>query len=246
MTDSDVTVRIDNVSKSFLIPHEKRTTLKEHFTGLFKKMSYEKFAALEGVSFEIRKGEFLGIIGENGSGKSTLLKLLTGIYSPDLGEVETFGKVSPFLELGVGFNPDLTGRENVYLNGIVLGLTKKQIDERFDEIVEFSELQKFIDMKVKNYSSGMFMRLAFSVAIQVDADIIVLDEVLAVGDEHFQRKCLKIFDKLKKEGKTIILVSHIMEHIEPLSDRVILLEHGKMIMDGETDKVVHHYLSNVT
>lgn len=234
-------ISVQNVSKSFLIPHERRTTLKEHFVGLLRKTSYEKFDALHDVSFDVKKGEFLGIIGHNGSGKSTLLKILASIYTPTKGSVCVAGRLSPFLELGVGFNPELTGRENVYLNGTVLGLSKKQIDQRYNEIVAFSELDRFMDLKVKNYSSGMFVRLAFSVAIQVNADILLLDEVLAVGDAAFQEKCFSIFHKLKKEKKTIVFVSHALGIIEKFCDRVVLLNEGRVVSVGEPKKTIYDY-----
>ena len=179
---------VKNLSKRFVIPHEKISTLKGAFISFFKKKDYEVFDALKDVSFEVKKGEFFGIIGRNGSGKSTLLKILAGIYVPNKGSVKIHGRISPFLELGIGFNPELSGRDNIYLNGTVLGLTKKQIDEKFNDIVAFSELERFIDQKLKNYSSGMSVRLAFSVAIHANRDILLMDEVLAVGDSNFQSK----------------------------------------------------------
>ncbi|KKP37823.1 MAG: polysaccharide ABC transporter ATP-binding protein, ABC-2 type transport system ATP-binding protein [Candidatus Peregrinibacteria bacterium GW2011_GWF2_33_10] len=236
-----LTIEVKNVSKSFFIPHERRTTLKEHFVGIFNKPKYEKFEALINISFDVKQGEFLGIIGSNGSGKSTLLKILASIYNQDSGHVKVHGKLSPFLELGVGFNPELTGKENVYLNGTVLGLKTTQIDRRYKEIVEFSELENFMDMKVKNYSSGMFVRLAFSVAIQVDANILLMDEVLAVGDINFQEKCFTIFKKLKREGRTIILVSHSMANIEKFCDRVLLLNKGNLVGTGSPENMIYEY-----
>ncbi len=232
---------VKNLYKTFELPHEKRDTLKEHFTGLFKKTTYETFDALHDLSFTIDKGDFIGVIGANGSGKSTLLKLLAGIYYPTKGSIKTHGEISPFLELGVGFNRELSGKENVYLNATVLGLTKEQIDARYPDIVAFSELEKFMDMKVKNYSSGMFVRLAFSVAIQVDADILLMDEVLAVGDAQFKQKCFRIFKQLKQEGKTIILVSHNMADIEKFSDKVIYLDKGNPKVIGSPDRVIQAY-----
>ncbi|NCU28272.1 MAG: ATP-binding cassette domain-containing protein [Candidatus Moranbacteria bacterium] len=235
---------VKNVSKRFVIPHEKVSTLKGAFVNYFKKKkSNEIFDALKDVSFEVKKGEFFGIIGRNGSGKSTLLKILAGIYVPNKGSVKIHGRISPFLELGIGFNPELSGRDNIYLNGTVLGLTKKQIDEKFNDIVAFSELERFIDQKLKNYSSGMSVRLAFSVAIHANRDILLMDEVLAVGDTNFQQKCLDYFCKLKEQGKTIILVSHSQKSIEDYCDRIIMLENGEIIKKGAPSEVFALYNS---
>lgn len=235
-------ITVKKVSKRFKIPHEKKTTLKEHFINVFKKTTYESFDAVKDVSFDIHKGEFVGIIGANGSGKSTLLKMIAGIYHPSQGKIKVEGKISPFLELGVGFDPELSGKENVYLNASVLGLTKKQIDERYQSIVDFAELERFMDMKVKNYSSGMFVRLAFSVAIQVDADVLLMDEVLAVGDAHFQEKCFNVFRKFKEQGKTIVLVTHDTGSIRRFCDRCIYLKKGELIADGKPEKVIDTYI----
>lgn len=231
-----------NVSKRFDIPHEKKTTLKEHFVHAFDRTRYESFNAVQDVSFSIKNGEFVGIIGANGSGKSTLLKIIAGIYTPTSGKIVVDGRISPFLELGVGFDPELSGKENVYLNASVLGLTKKQIDERYNDIVAFAELERFMDMKVKNYSSGMFVRLAFSVAIQVDADILLMDEVLAVGDAHFQEKCFNVFRKFKEEGKTIVLVTHDSGSIRRFCDRCIYLKKGALKGDGSPEEVIDSYI----
>jgi len=234
-------IEVHNVSKRFVIPHEKESTLKGAFVHLFCKKNYEIFDALKDISFEIKKGEFFGIIGRNGSGKSTLLKVLAGIYTPDSGSVKIDGRISPFLELGIGFNPELSGRDNIYLNGTVLGLTKKQIDEKFDSIVAFSELERFIDQKLKNYSSGMSVRLAFSVAIHANRDILLMDEVLAVGDMNFQQKCLNKFEEYKAQGKTVILVSHDVGKIEQYCDEAMLINNGKIIKLGEPKDVVEEY-----
>ena len=199
---------------------------------------YELFNALDNVSFDVKKGEFFGIIGRNGSGKSTLLKILAGIYQPDKGKVKINGMISPFLELGIGFNPELSGRDNVYLNATVLGLTQKQIDEKFDSIVAFSELERFIDQKLKNYSSGMQVRLAFSVSIHANRDILLMDEVLAVGDPSFQEKCLAEFSKYKEMGKTVILVTHDLRIVEAYCDRLLLLQNGVVQMIGGTAEVL--------
>jgi len=234
-------IEVKNLSKSFKIPHEKISTVRGAFVNAFKKRTFEEFKALNNISFEVEKGEFFGIIGQNGSGKSTLLKILAGIYSQDRGETKVNGLISPFLELGIGFNPELSGRDNIYLNGTVLGLTKKQVDERFDDIVRFSELRRFIDQKVKNYSSGMQVRLAFSVAIHADRDILLMDEVLAVGDARFQQKCLDIFRKFKKEGKTIVFVSHDLDSVKNFCDRVMLINKGRMIIIAGPERAIYEY-----
>jgi|SRR3989339_344448 len=235
-------VSLHNVSKKFYIPHEKRTTLKEHFIHIFNKTKYESFHALNNISFNVKKGEFLGIIGANGSGKSTLLKIIAGIYNPSEGKVTVNGKISPFLELGVGFDPELSGTENVYLNGAVLGLSKKQIDKKYQAIVEFAEMERFMDMKVKNYSSGMFVRLAFSVAIQADADILIMDEVFAVGDASFQQKCFEVLRRLKELNKTIIFVSHDINTMRSFCNRILYLKNGQMHMIGDPNEAIDQYL----
>lgn len=235
-------ITVKNLSKKFKIPHQKRSTLKEHFTGLFQRTSYDSFAALSNVNFEVKEGEFLGIIGKNGSGKSTLLKILAGIYKPNKGRVSVKGSISPFLELGVGFNGELTARDNVYLNGTILGLSKKEIDGKYDEIVNFAELEGFMDMKIKNFSSGMHVRLAFSIAIQADADVFLCDEVLAVGDMEFQQKCFDVFYRLKNMGKTIVFVSHDIQAVRRFCTRTILMEHGKLIDYGKTEEVIEKYI----
>ena len=242
--NKDIVIRVENLSKTFRIPHEKTTTLKGAFLGLLRKKSYTKFKALENINFEVRRGEFLGIIGRNGSGKSTLLKILAGIYVPESGRVEINGKLSPFLELGVGFNPELTGRENLFLGGSILGLSKGQIDEKFDNIVKFSELREFIDMKLKNYSSGMQVRLAFSLAINAHAEILLMDEVLAVGDTNFQSKCIEEFNKYKDQGKTVILVSHDIGTIQKYCDRAILLKSGNIVKIGKAGEIANEYIKN--
>jgi len=241
--DKQIALSIKNVSKTFRIPHEKVSSLRGAFTQAFRgKTTYEEFKALDDVSFEVKKGEFFGIIGRNGSGKSTLLKVLAGIYQPDKGKVHVNGLISPFLELGIGFNPELSGRDNVYLNATVLGLTKKQIDQKFDDIVRFSELERFIDQKLKNYSSGMQVRLAFSVSIHANRDILLMDEVLAVGDSNFQSKCLSEFVKYKEMGKTVILVTHDIATVQKYCDRTLLLRNGKVIVIGKSDDVGNEYI----
>jgi len=235
-------VVLDGISKSFRIPHEHRNTVKEHFLHPLKKVDYEENVVLQNVSFTVDEGEFFGVLGPNGTGKSTLLKIIAGIYQPDAGTVRIKGLLSPFLELGVGFNGELTARDNIRINGTLLGLTKRQLDARFDAIVEFSELERFVDQKLKNFSSGMQVRLAYSIAIQVDFDILLLDEVLAVGDQAFQEKCVATFDRLRAEGKTILLVSHDMNAITTSCDRAALVYGGSIAAIGNPQDVVETYL----
>ena len=240
--DKDIAIKVDNVSKTFRIPHEKVDSIRGAAVSLFKSRGYEEFKALGDVSFEVKKGEFFGIIGRNGSGKSTLLKILAGIYQADRGKVNINGMISPFLELGIGFNPELSGRDNVYLNATVLGMTKKQIDAKFDSIVAFSELERFIDQKLKNYSSGMQVRLAFSVSIHANRDILLMDEVLAVGDANFQSKCLEEFNKYKDAGKTVVLVTHDIGTVQRYCDRALLLRNGKIVKIGKAEEVGSAYV----
>ena len=196
---------------------------------------------MQDVSFDAREGEFFGIVGRNGSGKSTLLKCLAGIYQPDAGQASVRGRLSPFIELGVGFNPDLTARDNVIINAVMLGLSRRQARERFDDIIAFAELEEFLDLKLKNYSSGMSVRLAFSVAIQVDADVILVDEVLAVGDAAFQQKCFEEFDRIKRDGKTIIFVTHDMGAVERFCDRALLMERGRLVSIDKPAPIARQY-----
>lgn len=240
--NKDIAIQVKNISKTFKIPHEKINSLRGAFVSALKEKTYEEFKALDDVSFEVKKGEFFGIIGRNGSGKSTLLKILAGIYQADSGKIKINGMISPFLELGIGFNLELSGRDNIYLNATVLGMTKKQIDEKFDDIVAFSELERFIDQKLKNYSSGMQVRLAFSVAIHANRDILLMDEVLAVGDSNFQQKCLEEFNKYRELGKTVILVTHDISTIQRYCDRAMLLRNGKIEMIGDSEKVGNEYI----
>lgn len=236
-------IKVHDVSKTFLIPQEKKVTLREHVLGslLGRTMGFEPLHALSGVSFDVNKGEFFSIIGKNGSGKSTLLKILASIYSPDAGGITLNGTVSPFLELGIGFNPDLTARDNVFLSAAVLGLRRREVEALYDDIIGFAELERFQDQSLKNYSSGMKVRLAFSVAFMVNADILLIDEVLAVGDASFQQKCYDVFRRLKGEGKTILFVSHGMGDVKEFSDRVMLLHEGRVVSIGAPDKVIHDY-----
>ena len=234
-------ISVKNVNKTFNIPHQKIDSVRRAFVTVFRKKTFETFKALNNISFDVDRGEFLGIIGRNGSGKSTLLKILAGVYSADSGEVLINGRISPFLELGIGFNPDLSGRDNVYLNATVLGLSKKEIDKKFDAIVDFSEIRRFIDQQVKNYSSGMRVRLAFSVAIHAERDILLMDEVLAVGDIAFQEKCLNVFRNFKKMGKTLILVTHAMEVVENFCDRALILDQSRIVNRGAPADMVAEY-----
>lgn len=241
MTDQSAII-VKNVSKTFKLPHEKNTSVKSAVINSFQRnRTFEKQQVLNDISFDVKKGEFFGIVGRNGSGKSTLLKMLAGIYVPSKGEVTVNGKLTPFIELGVGFNPELTGRENVYLNGSLLGFSRKEMSEMYDQIVEFAELKRFMDQKLKNYSSGMQVRLAFSIAIKAQSDILVLDEVLAVGDESFQRKCLEVFEAYKKNKQTIILVTHDMETVKRFCSRALLLKEGRIHSIGNPVEVAEEY-----
>lgn len=240
---NDTVISVKHVAKDFVLPHEKSNSIKSKIVQVFKEKdnSQDIQHALRDISFEVKKGEFFGIVGRNGSGKSTLLKIISQIYKPTKGSVDIKGRLVPFIELGVGFNPDLTGRENVYLNGALLGFSRKEIDAQYDDIVEFAELKEFMDQKLKNYSSGMQVRLAFSVAIRADSDILILDEVLAVGDEAFQRKCNDYFFKAKREGKTVVLVTHSMDSVRQFCDRAIFIDAGLIKAEGNPDKVANKY-----
>lgn len=232
----------EKVEKEYLLQHQK--TLKEMIDALFKrKKTLERVQALKNITLTIKKGETLGVIGKNGAGKSTLLKLIAGVSYPSKGKVKVYGRVVPLIELGAGFHPELTGRENIYLNGVILGLTEKQIKEKIKEIILFSEIEKFIDTPVKFYSSGMYMRLAFSVSVFVDPEILLIDEILAVGDSYFQKKCLNKMNEFKKKGVTIVFVSHNLETIKNFCHRVIYLKEGKIIADGKPDAVLKSYQS---
>lgn len=239
---NDVAISVRNVSKTFRLPHERQTSIKGLIiNGFRKRKSYEIQDALKGLNFEVKKGEFFGIVGRNGSGKSTLLKCIAGVYPPDSGEISVSGSLVPFIELGVGFNPELSGRDNVFLNGALLGFNRKQMEEMYDEIVEFAELEQFMDQKLKNYSSGMQVRLAFSIAIRAQGDILLLDEVLAVGDAAFQQKCLDYFSTLKRGNKTIVLVTHSMSTIERFCDKAILIENSKIKSIGDSSDIAGLY-----
>lgn len=242
MKKSDISVEVKSVSKTFKLPIDKSRGIKQAILNSIKGIKgYTKQEVLKDLNFKVKKGEFLGIVGRNGSGKSTLLKILSGIYVPDHGTVSINGSLVPFIELGVGFNPELTGKENVYLNGAMLGFSNAEMDQMYDEIVTFAELEPFMHQKLKNYSSGMQVRLAFSIAIRARGDILILDEVLAVGDAAFQEKCNAYFRSLKGE-QTVIIVTHDMENVRRFCDRAILLEQGKIIKDGHPDQVADAYL----
>jgi ABC-type polysaccharide/polyol phosphate transport system ATPase subunit len=241
LTAAPLAVDSRRVSKAFRLPHQHYSTLKERALHPFASRSYDTLQALADVSFDIRSGEFYGIVGRNGSGKSTLLKCIAGIYAIDAGTLLVEGRLSPFIELGVGFNPDLTARDNVLVNAIMLGLSRREAKRRFDEIIAFAELEDFVDLKLKNYSSGMSIRLGFSVAIQVDAEILLVDEVLAVGDASFQRKCYDEFGRMRDAGKTIVFVTHDMGAVERFCDRAMLLEKGHVLEIGEPDHISRRY-----
>ena len=238
-------VMVENVAKRFRIYHERNDSLKASVMR-GRRAEFEEFWAVDDVSFTVNQGETFGIIGENGSGKSTLLKCMARILRPDRGQVIVDGKLSALLELGAGFHQELSGRENVYLNGSILGLSRKQIDDRFDEIVEFAGLERFIDTPVKNYSSGMYVRLGFSVAINVDPDVLLVDEVLAVGDENFQRRCGEKFSEMQRAGKTIVIVSHGLGQMRTMCDRLAWLRNGKLEYIGESKDVIDQYLGTVS
>ena len=241
--DRPVVLSVEHVDKVFRLPTEQATGLKQAFINWTRGIKgYKEQQVLQDVSFQVRRGDFFGIVGRNGSGKSTLLKLISGIYYPERGHISYTGKLVPFIELGVGFNPELTGRENVYLNGALLGFTRSEVDDMYDDIVDFAELGEFMDQKLKNYSSGMQVRLAFSVAIKAQGDILILDEVLAVGDEAFQRKCDDYFTEVKKDpSKTVILVTHDMGAVKKYCDRAILIKDGHVVINGDKDDVANRY-----
>ena len=237
----DIAISVKNLHKSFKLPTERAWGLKQAIFNRLKGIKgYKEQKVLNGITFDIKKGEFVGIVGRNGSGKSTLLKTIAKIYFPEKGSVEINGQLIPFIELGVGFNPNLTGRENIYLNGALLGFSNKEIDDMFDEIVDFAELREFMDQKLKNYSSGMQVRLAFSIAIRAKGDILLLDEVLAVGDAAFRKKCNDYFASLHG-NQTVILVTHNMDNVVDYCDRAILIEKGRIKLDGDPEEIAEAY-----
>ena len=239
--NSKDTIIVEDVYKTFNVYMDKANTIKEKLM-FFKRNKKEKRQVLKGINLRIKQGEAVALIGVNGSGKSTLLKLMTKIIYPNKGKIITNGKLTSLLELGAGFHPDFSGRENIYFNASIFGLTKKEIDERLDNIIEFSELGSYIDNPVRTYSSGMYMRLAFSVAINVNADILLIDEILSVGDQHFQEKCFNKMKELKEQGKTMVFVTHSMESVKNLCDRAVWLYEGQIRMDGNTEEVVNEYI----
>ena len=231
------------VSKSFRLPSERISTLKERVLHPLRRADYNTFDALHDVSLQVEPGEFFGIVGRNGSGKSTLLKCLAGIYRADAGQIYVNGRMSTFIELGVGFNPELAARDNVLLNGVMLGLSPREARERYDHVIDFAELREFEELKLKNYSSGMQVRLAFSVMVQVDADILLIDEVLAVGDVAFQQKCFDVFNRLRDEGKTILFVTHDMAAVRRFCHRAALIDRGEVVHVGAPDEVAAEYVT---
>jgi ABC-type polysaccharide/polyol phosphate transport system ATPase subunit len=235
-------IQVEGLSKAFRIPTQKVDSLKERAVHPFAKREHRELQALDGISFEVRQGEFFGIVGRNGSGKSTLLKLLASIYRADAGKIRLAGRLAPFIELGVGFDTELSARENVVLNGVMMGLSPQQARDRLDAVIAFAELDEFADLKLKNYSSGMLVRLAFSLLLEVDADILLIDEVLAVGDAAFQQKCAAAFREMKAEGKTIILVTHEMATVEEYCHRAMLISDGHIAHIGEPDEVGRRYM----
>lgn len=242
MAEKKVSVKVQDLTKTFKIPLEASSGIKQKLINLAKgRKGYREFTPLNDVSFEVNDGDFFGIVGRNGSGKSTLLKTIAGIYQPDAGAVTVNGKLVPFIELGVGFNPELSGKENVFLNGALLGFSRSEMQAMYDEIVDFAELHDFMEEKLKNYSSGMQVRLAFSIAIKVQGDVLLLDEVLAVGDEAFQRKCYDYFAQIRKEKRTVILVTHDMDSIQRYCNKAIMIEKGVIVEQGKPSVVAQRY-----
>ncbi len=240
--DTPPAIRVEDLYKSFRIPTQRVDSLKERAVHPFASRDHRELRALQGISFEIRQGEFFGIVGRNGSGKSTLLKLLASIYKADAGTIQIAGRLAPFIELGVGFNHELTARENVVLNGVMMGLTPKDMRNRLDAVIDFAELREFADLKLKNYSSGMLVRLAFAVMMEADADVLLIDEVLAVGDASFQQKCADAFHQMKSEGKTIVLVTHEMGSVEAYCHRAMLISDGEIKFIGAPAEAGRQYL----
>jgi ABC-type polysaccharide/polyol phosphate transport system ATPase subunit len=242
MSQHPYPIVFDDVVQRFRVIQERHDTLREAFARIRqRRTTYHDFEAVKHVSFQVSKGEVVGIIGRNGSGKSTLLKLVAGVYTPTSGQVHVHGSIAPLIELGAGFHHELTGRENILLNGLLLGLSKRQVQEREAKIIEFAELGEFIDSPVKQYSSGMYMRLAFSVATEVDPDILIIDEILGVGDTGFQAKCFERIERFRRAGKTILFVAHSMDIIRKLCHRVLLLHAGRLVEDGSSEMVIARY-----
>jgi ABC-type polysaccharide/polyol phosphate transport system ATPase subunit len=241
LTSGPVVIEARDVRKTFRIPDQRIDSFKERATHPFRRLTYRELHALRGVSFDVHKGEFFGIVGRNGSGKSTLLKLMASIYRRDGGRIRMAGRLAPFIELGVGFNPELTSRENVVLNGVLMGLSRQEARRRFDAVLEFAELEAFADMKLKNYSSGMMVRLAFAVMVEADADIMLIDEVLAVGDASFAQKCMDVFRARREAGKTIVLVTHDMATVQSFCDRAMLIHDGEQLYLGDPEEAALRY-----
>jgi ABC-type polysaccharide/polyol phosphate transport system ATPase subunit len=242
MTSSDPVIRLENVTQQFRVIHERPDTVRELFSKMFRKStSFHDFEAVRNVSFEVPHGQALGIIGRNGSGKSTLLKIIAGVYRPTKGTVTVNGTLAPLIELGAGFHHELTGRENILLNGLLMGYSKRDMLERQEQIIEFADIGEFIDSPVKQYSSGMYMRLAFAVAIEVDPQILVVDEILGVGDLGFQQKCFERIQRFRRAGKTILLVTHNMSNVQEHCDRALLIEHGSVVVDGSPEEAIAMY-----
>jgi len=242
--DQDTAILVSDLRKEFVLPQHKHTSFKQVFVNLGKRNKKTKQRALSGVSFEVKKGDFFGVVGRNGSGKSTLLKILAGVYSPTVGSVSVNGSLTPFIELGVGFNPELSGRDNVFLNGALLGFNRKEMSVMYQDIVEFAELEKFMDQKLKNYSSGMQVRLAFSISIRAKSDILLLDEVLAVGDAAFQQKCYSHFEELKRQKKTVVFVSHDMNAVRRFCNKAIYIDGGKLTHSGVPSEIADVYVED--
>ena len=236
-----VVIRAREVRKTFHVPEQRIDSLKERATHPLRRPSYRELQALKGVSFEVHQGEFFGIAGRNGSGKSTLLKIMASIYRADGGRIQMAGRLAPFIELGVGFNPELTARENVVLNGVLMGLSRRQAQRRIDTVLDFAELRDFVDLKLKNYSSGMMVRLAFAVMVEADADIMLIDEVLAVGDASFAQKCMDVFRAKRRAGKTIVLVTHDMATVQAFCDRAMLIHDGELAYLGDPEETALRY-----
>jgi ABC-2 type transport system ATP-binding protein len=236
-----VAIRVERIDKSFLIPRHRIDSLKERATHPLRRQEYRRLQALRHISFEVQRGEFFGIVGRNGSGKSTLLKIMASIYKPDSGRVMIAGRLAPFIELGVGFNPELTSRQNIILNGVLLGLTRREATRRLDAVLDFAELREFADLKLKNYSSGMNVRLAFSVMVQADADVMLIDEVLAVGDAAFAQKCLAVFEEMRDSGRTIVLVTHDMATVQRFCDRAMLIHDSELQYMGDPEETAVRY-----
>jgi ABC-type polysaccharide/polyol phosphate transport system ATPase subunit len=244
---SEPVIRLESVTQRFRVIHERPDTVRELFSKLFRKSSsFHDFEAVKNVSFDVPHGQTLGLIGRNGSGKSTLLKIIAGVYRPSKGKVTVNGSLAPLIELGAGFHHELTGRENILLNGLLMGYSKREMLERQQSIIDFADIGEFIDSPVKQYSSGMYMRLAFAVAVEVDPQILVVDEILAVGDIGFQQKCFERIERFRRGGKTILLVSHTMEDVQRHCDRVLLLDQGNVIMDGAPEQTIAMYRSMLT